>query len=85
MGDVIRKYGDHPEFKSLGPNNLICAKETIGLLRRRTVIAKPIFKFIGKEVDRGTSEDAYVMEGETACAVSECGNCLLSKSAQRLV
>ena len=64
MGDVIRMYGDHPEFKSLGPNNLICAKETIGLLRRRTVIAKPIFKFIGKEVDRGTSEDAYVMEGE---------------------
>lgn len=28
------------------------------------MIAKPIFNLIGKGVDRGTSEDAYVMEGE---------------------
>jgi hypothetical protein len=64
MGDVIRKYGERPEFKSLGPDGTVCTKNTVGLLRRRPVIAKPIFKLIGKEVDRGTSEDAYIVGGE---------------------
>jgi len=64
MGDVIRKYSEQPEFKSLGPDGFLCTKNTVGLLHRRPVIAKSIFKLIGKEVDRGTSEDAYVMEGE---------------------
>ncbi len=64
MTDVIRKYSEHPEFKSLDPDGSPCTKDTVGLLRRRPVIAKPIFKLIGKEVDRGTSEDAYVMHGE---------------------
>lgn len=65
MADVIRKYGEHPAFKSLGPDGTPCTKDAVGLLRRRPVIAKPVFKLIGKEVDRGTSEDAYVMQGET--------------------
>jgi hypothetical protein len=64
MGDVIRKYGEHPEFKSLGPDGSLCTKNTVGLLRRRPVIAKPVFQLIGKEVDRGTSEDAYVLSGD---------------------
>jgi hypothetical protein len=64
MGDVIRKYSDHPEFKSLAPDGSLCTKNTVGLLRRRPVIAGPIFRLIGKEVDRGTSEDAYVIGGE---------------------
>ena len=64
LEDIIRKYSEHPEFKSLGPDGSLCTKETVGLLRRRPVIANPVLKFIGKEVDRGTSEDAYVMEGE---------------------
>jgi hypothetical protein len=36
----------------------------VGLLRRRPVIAESRFQTIGKEVDRGTSEDAYMIEGE---------------------
>lgn len=64
MGHVIKKYGERPEFKSLGPDGSLCAKNTVGLLRRRPVIAKPIFQLIGKEVDRGTSEDAFVAGGE---------------------
>jgi hypothetical protein len=64
MGDVIRKYNEHPEFESLGPDGSFCTKNTVALLRRRPVIAKPIFQLIGKEVDRGTSEDAYVVGGE---------------------
>jgi hypothetical protein len=64
MGDVIRKYGERPEFKSLGPDGSLCKKNTVGLLRRRPVIAKSISQLIGKEVDRGTSEDAFVAGGE---------------------
>ena len=64
MADVIRKYGERPEFKSLGPDGSVCTKDTVGLLRRRPVIAKPVFQLIGKEVDRGTSEDAYVLNGD---------------------
>ena len=64
MEDVIGKYSRRPEFKSLGPDGSLCTETTVGLLRRRPVIAKPIFQLIGKEVDRGTSEDAYMIEGE---------------------
>jgi hypothetical protein len=64
MEDVIGKYSKRPEFKSLAPDGSPCTKNTVGLLRRRPVIAKPIFQLIGKEVDRGTSEDAYMIEGE---------------------
>jgi len=63
MADVIKKYSEHPESKSLAPGSP-CSKHTTGLLRRRPVIAKPTFKFIGKEVDRGTSEDAYMLQGD---------------------
>jgi hypothetical protein len=63
-GTFIGKYSQRPEFKSLGPDGSLCAKNTVGLLRRRPVIAKAVFQLIGKEVDRGTSEDAYMMEGE---------------------
>jgi hypothetical protein len=64
MANVIRKYGEHPEFKSLGPDGSVCTKNTVGLLRRKPVIAKPVFQLIGKEVDRGTSEDADVLNGD---------------------
>jgi hypothetical protein len=64
MGDVIGKYSQRPEFKPLGPDGSLCTKNTVGLLRRRPVIAKAVFQLIGKEVDRGTSEDAYMMEGK---------------------
>jgi hypothetical protein len=64
MEVVIGKYSKRPEFKSLAPDGSPCTKNTVGLLRCRPVIAKPVFQLIGKEVDRGTSEDAYMMEGE---------------------
>lgn len=35
MADVIKKYSQHPEFKSLSPDGSPCGKETTGLLRRR--------------------------------------------------
>ena len=64
MRDVIQKYSERPEFKSLAPDGSLCKKDTVGLLRRRHVIAKPVFQLIGKEVDRGSSEDAYILDGE---------------------
>ncbi|HEX6502421.1 MAG TPA: DNA polymerase [Terriglobales bacterium] len=73
MRDVIQKYSERPEFKSLAPDGSLCKKDTVGLLRRRPVIAKQVFQLIGKEVDRGSSEDAYILDGErlTRCANQE--------------
>jgi hypothetical protein len=84
MADVIKKYSEHPEFKSLAPDGSPCSKHTAGLLRRRPVIAKPIFKFIGKEVDRGTSEDAYRLQGEKLTRYDRTGTAPFPKVLRRM-
>jgi hypothetical protein len=84
MGDVIRNYGERPEFKSLGPDGSFCTKNTIGLLRRRPVIAKPISQLIGKEVDRGTSEDAFVAGGEQLMRYQSWGTETFPKALKKL-
>jgi hypothetical protein len=61
-GDVLREYREHPEAKSAGSDGVPCARETVGLLRRRPVRAVRL-RYIGKEsnrleeVDRGLIHD----------------------------
>lgn len=50
LGEVIAEYRGHPEAKSLGPDGRPCARETVGLLRRRPVRAVS-FVYIGKEAN----------------------------------
>jgi hypothetical protein len=50
-GEVVARYRVHPEAKSLGPDGAPCAKQTIGLLRRRAVRLGELVH-IGKETNR---------------------------------
>jgi hypothetical protein len=47
-GDLLNRYGQHPEPKSLGPDGQPCTRRTSGLLNRRPVHATTI-THIGKE------------------------------------
>lgn len=51
-GDFVKQYRWHPEFKSLGPDGQVCARETHGLLQRCPVTAVGVPRCIGKETDR---------------------------------
>lgn len=49
--DIIGEFATHPEAKSAGPDGRACARDTVGLLRRRSVRALSI-THIGKETNR---------------------------------
>lgn len=51
MRDVVTDYAEHPEVKSLGPDGYLCAKNTVGLLRRRHVRPSCV-QHLGKEANR---------------------------------
>jgi hypothetical protein len=51
FADVLASYQTHPESKSIGDDGRVCNRSTIGLLRRRLVIAGAI-TMIGKEAHR---------------------------------
>jgi hypothetical protein len=63
FGEVARAYRVHPEPKSLGPDDKPCWRATVGLLRRRPVIATRVVH-IGKEsneleeLEAGTVHDS---------------------------
>jgi hypothetical protein len=48
---VLRQYLQHPEVKSLAPDETVCTGDTAGLLRRASIIAGDIVP-IGKKTDR---------------------------------
>jgi len=48
---VLRQYLQHPEVKSLASNGTVCTGDTVGLLRRSSILARDIVP-IGKETDR---------------------------------
>ena len=52
---LLSQYTDHPEAKSLAPDDTPCAADTKGLLKRAHVIAGE-FRYIGKETDRKWEE-----------------------------
>ncbi len=53
--DLLYRYKQHPEAKSLGPDGRPCSSETRGLLRRAHIIAGK-HRRIGKESDRRWEE-----------------------------
>jgi hypothetical protein len=48
---VLRQYLQHPEVKSLAPDGTMCTGDTVGLLRRASILAGDIVP-IRKETDR---------------------------------
>ena len=51
--DVLAEFRHHPEAKSAGPDGRPCARQTVGLLRRRTVRSIPeLTTHVGKESNR---------------------------------
>jgi hypothetical protein len=50
-GQILREYSLHPEYKFHGPGGEPCARDTRGLMRRRTVRAVGT-QHIGKEANR---------------------------------
>lgn len=52
VGDVIEEYIDHPEAKFYDARGRPCAPTTVGLLRRRHVVAESTGLVIGKEANR---------------------------------
>jgi hypothetical protein len=55
--DVIAEYRIHPEAKSAGPDGEPCGPGTVGLLRRREIVARRV-RYIGKESNRLEDVDA---------------------------
>lgn len=51
MRIILRQYLRHPEAKSLGPDGTACGSNTVGLLRRSSILAGEIVP-VGKETDR---------------------------------
>ncbi len=49
--DVVNRYESHPESKVLGPDGMVCDRQTIRLLHRRPITAGKIV-LIGKEANR---------------------------------
>jgi hypothetical protein len=52
---LLIEYQEHPEAKSLAPDNTPCKADTSGLLRRMHVVAGE-FRYVGKETDRKWEE-----------------------------
>jgi hypothetical protein len=60
---LLIEYLEHPEAKSLAPDESECKADTVGLLKRAHIIAGEI-RYIGKETDRKweEGEDISVLE-----------------------
>ena len=52
---LLIEYQEHPEAKSLAPNDLPCEADTSGLLKRAHIVAGE-FRYVGKETDRKWEE-----------------------------
>jgi hypothetical protein len=52
---LLIQYQEHPEAKSLTPDDALCKAEATGLLKRAHVIAGE-FRYVGKETDRKWEE-----------------------------
>ena len=50
MKIILRQYLGHPEAKSLGPDGEACLNNTVGLLRRASILAGDVVP-VGKETD----------------------------------
>jgi hypothetical protein len=73
--DVLDRYRNHPEPKSLDANGKPCTRSTIGVLQRRPVRATEI-AYIGKESNR--------LEDATAGLVHDLGEILTNYSDPHL-
>jgi hypothetical protein len=62
----VIEYQEHPEAKSLAPDDSPCGPETRGVLKRAHIIAGE-FRYIGKETDRKWEEgdDLSILEFKT--------------------
>jgi len=60
---LLIEYQEHPEAKSLAPDNTPCEADTRGLLQRAHITAGE-FRYVGKETDRKWEEgdDISVLE-----------------------
>jgi len=63
LAHLLLQYQQHPEAKSLAPDEAACAADTQGLLQRAHVMAGEI-RYVGKETDRKWEEgdDPSVLE-----------------------
>ena len=66
FAELLIRYQEHPEAKSLAPNGGPCEADTSGLLQRAHVIAGEL-RYIGKETDRKweEGEDISMLEFKT--------------------
>jgi len=66
FAELLIRYQEHPEAKSLAPNGGPCEADTSGLLQRAHVIAGEL-RYIGKETDRKweEGEDISIFEFKT--------------------
>ena len=66
FAELLIRYQEHPEAKSLVPNGGPCEADTSGLLQRAHVIAGEL-RYIGKETDRKweEGEDISIFEFKT--------------------
>jgi hypothetical protein len=67
LGDVLCGYIQHPEIKSLGPDEKPCEPHTRGLLKRMT-IKGGLHHCIGKEISRfEQGKDEFIENIDDAC------------------
>jgi hypothetical protein len=83
MADVMRKYSEHLEFKARS-GRLALQQAHDRAPASQAGDRKALFKFIGKEVDRGTSEDAYMLQGEKLMRYSRTETAPFPKVLRRM-
>jgi hypothetical protein len=79
LGDVFCGYIQHPEIKSLGPDEKSCKPHTRGLLKRMT-IKGGLHHCIGKEISRfEQGKDDFIENIDDACIRYDGGRVAANK------
>jgi hypothetical protein len=79
LGDVLCGYIQHPEIKSLGPDDKSCKPHTRGLLKRMT-IKGGLHHCIGKEISRfEQGKDDFIENIDDACIRYDGGRVAANK------
>jgi hypothetical protein len=79
LGDVLCGYIQHPEIKSLGPDEKPCKPHTRGLLKRMT-IKGGLHHCIGKQISRfEQGKDDFIENIDDACIRYDGGRVAANK------